>query len=77
MYNAAVLPAVIQKIATNSAGGWTVRLDVPESAADIVRGLLGTENTLVYAVAFSSTGECLTKPRRGPGRPKKDKPAQE
>ncbi len=67
--NCPVLPGVISKISTNSAGGWSIKIDVPEIAGDIVRQLLGSENKIVYSIALSQMQE-IERVERGPGRPK-------
>ena len=64
------LPVIISKIATEQAGGWKISLIVPETAAEIVRQLVGTENKRVYTCGLADCGELPAEPKRGPGRPK-------
>ena len=64
-----VVPAIISKISTNTAGGYKITLDIPEIAGEIVAALMSSTNRIVYSVAFADTGEAIEP--RSPGRPKK------
>lgn len=68
--NATVVPAIIDKISSNKAGGWSIRLDVPEIAKEQIRQLVGTENKSVYSVGLLYVQEMEIPEKRGPGRPK-------
>jgi hypothetical protein len=66
-----VAPGTIAKIATNSAGGWTIKIDIPQTAEEVVKQLIGSENTRVYSIGFADQGALPESPKRLPGRPKK------
>ncbi len=67
-----VIPALIDKISTNKAGGWTIKLDVPEIAADPIKQLIGTENKKVYKITLRAVQDLEIPEKRKPGRPAKD-----
>lgn len=69
MLDSIMLSGDISKIATQSAGGWKISINVPESMAEAVRPLLGSENTVLFNITFDMISE-LEIPKRGPGRPK-------
>ena len=64
-----MLPAAIAKISTQTAGGWKISLDIPESAGEIIKQLIGTENKTVYTVSFDAISE-IEQVKRRPGRPR-------
>lgn len=72
MPDAPMLSGVIAKIATQSAGGWKIALDVPESMSAVVKQLLGTENKIVYNISLEHLCEIEQPEKQKPGpKPKK------
>lgn len=62
-----MLTGAIAKISTQTAGGWKIALDVPESCGEVVKQLIGTENKVVYNVSFDKLSEIKERPREKPG----------
>lgn len=70
--NCPMATGIISKITTDAAGGWSVKLNFPQTCKPIIQQLIGTENTVVYNIPFCPTDQVLEIPSRGPGRPKKE-----
>lgn len=76
MSNGPMLTGAVAKIAIQSAGGWKIAIDVPESMEEAVRQLLGHENRTIYNIGFNEVGEIEQGSKRGPGRPAKSEGAE-
>ncbi len=68
---ATVIPGLIDKISSNKAGGWTIKIDVPEIAAAEIKQLIGTENKKIYKIGLEAVQDIDTA-KRSPGRPKRE-----
>jgi hypothetical protein len=72
MSDGSMLTGAISKISSQTAGGWSVKLDVPENMGEIIRQLIGSENKIVYNISFDEVGSIEQPEKRQPGRPKKE-----
>ncbi len=70
--DATVIPALIDKISSNKAGGWSIRLDVPQIAAEQIKQLIGTENSKLYSIGLKAVQDIEKQEKRGPGRPREN-----